>query len=190
MATEELFRDDSYLRECSATVTAVTDSGLVLDRTVFYPMGGGQPGDRGWLELDDGVRIAVTDTRKGDTPGDIIHICEEPPDAALVGRTVSASIDWERRYRCMRVHSMLHLLGSVVRAGVTGGALIIIGEDYGEGSSIIQERTHAFAMKSSMCLLDPRPELPTIVNLVGRYYEPKQGTIRIAGQDYLGYSRS
>ena len=105
MVTEELFREDSYLRECSATVSAVVDGGVLLDRTVFYPMGGGQPGDRGWLELPHGERIVVTDTRKGEEPGVIIHVCESVPDESVVGRTVTAHIDWERRYRCMRVHS-------------------------------------------------------------------------------------
>lgn len=123
MATEELFRDDSYLRECTATVTSLSEDGLVLDRTVFYPMGGGQPGDHGWLELDGGTRLTVIDTRKGENAGEIVHQCEEALDRTLVGRRVVARIDWERRYRCMRVHSMLHLLGAVVGAGVTGGSI-------------------------------------------------------------------
>lgn len=123
MATEELFRDDSYLRECNATVLAVDEHGIQLDRTVFYPTGGGQPGDRGLLELSDGTRISIVDTRKGDEAGTILHVPDHLPESDLTGQPVTARIDWDRRYRCMRVHSLLHLLGSVVPAGVTGGAI-------------------------------------------------------------------
>ncbi|MEI2642161.1 MAG: alanine--tRNA ligase-related protein [Candidatus Nanopelagicales bacterium] len=63
--TQDLFRSDAYLTECTATVTAITDQGIVLDRTVFYPLGGGQAGDAGMLVLADGSLIAIADTRKG-----------------------------------------------------------------------------------------------------------------------------
>ena len=116
--TEALFRDDAYLRDCTATVTAVTDSGVELDRTVFYPLGGGQPGDTGFIEWD-GQRSRVIDTRYGES-GDIVHVVEE--GAALpVGTAVVGTIDWNRRYRHMRMHTAMHLLGAVLPYGVTGG---------------------------------------------------------------------
>ncbi len=121
--TEELFRQDAYLRECEATITAVGERHVELDRTVFYPMGGGQPGDRGTIELPDGRALAVVDTRKGEGDAGIAHVLEDGPSSELVGLAVSARIDWTRRHRLMRVHTTLHLLGSLVPAGVTGGAI-------------------------------------------------------------------
>ncbi len=119
--TEELFRDDAYLTECDATVTAVDEAGIRLDRTVFYPMGGGQPGDSGVLRRADGGPIAIVDTRKGTAPGEIVHIPAPGQDLPAVGERVVAAIDWARRYRHMRMHTCLHLLCAVVPAGVTGG---------------------------------------------------------------------
>lgn len=112
-----LFRDDPYLRSCDATVVAARENVIELDRTVFYPLGGGQPGDSGRIGT-----LRVTDTRKGD--GDsVLHVAE--PGAALpaVGTVLVAEIDWERRYRHMRFHTALHLLGAVVKAAVTGGRI-------------------------------------------------------------------
>ena len=117
--TEELFRQDSYLRECEADVIVVDDDGIVLNRTVFYPLGGGQPGDTGTLTWDGGSAPIVA-TRYG-SDGSIRHIAAD--DAALpeVGTRVRANLDWERRYRHMRMHTAMHLLGSVLQYGVTGG---------------------------------------------------------------------
>lgn len=123
MNTQEVFRDDAYARTCSATVTAVDEAGIRLDRTVFYPTGGGQPGDRGYLELAGGERLAIVDTRKGDAAGEIVHVAEVAVTRELLGQTVNACIDWQRRHRMMRMHTLLHLLGAVVGAGVTGGAI-------------------------------------------------------------------
>ena len=119
--TEELFRENSYLKECEATVTAAAPVKVILDRTVFYPAGGGQPGDTGVLVLADGSEIVVTDTVKDE--GGIAHLCAE--DAALPspGTKVTARIDWDRRYLHMRMHSCLHLLCAVVPCGVTGGQI-------------------------------------------------------------------
>jgi len=116
--TEELFREDSYRKECEATVTAVEDGGLVLDRTVFYPMGGGQPGDTGRVEWDGGA-ADVVDTRYAG--GTIRHVLEEGSDPPAVGTQVRLRLDWPRRYRHMRMHTGLHLLGAVLKYGVTGG---------------------------------------------------------------------
>ena len=121
--TDELFRDDAYLRTCEATVTAVHEHGLELDRTVFYPTGGGQPGDQGVLVTAEGAEIAVVDTRKGEEGGQILHVTAEPAPDRLIGERVEARIDWTRRHRLMRVHTTLHLLCSLVPAGVTGGAI-------------------------------------------------------------------
>jgi len=120
--TEPLFREDPYLRGCEARVVAVGADGIELDRTVFYPMGGGQPGDSGVLSRADGTRIPILDTRHGDGER-ILH--RLAADAALpqVGETVSVELDWARRYAHMRMHTCLHLLGSVLRYGVTGGSV-------------------------------------------------------------------
>ena len=121
--TEEVFRQDAYIRSCAARITAVDDSGVRLDRTVFYPLGGGQPGDTGELAFDDGSAVRIIDTRKGETPGDIVHVPEGSVDAGLAGADVTARIDWERRHRLMRMHTCLHLLCSLVPAPVTGGSV-------------------------------------------------------------------
>jgi misacylated tRNA(Ala) deacylase len=117
--TEELFREDSYLRECAASVVAIDDGALILDRTVFYPLGGGQPGDTGTLSWDGGS-AAIVDTRYGDG-GTIRHVLEEGATMPSVGDTVHAVLDWDRRYRHMRMHTAMHLLGSILQYGVTGG---------------------------------------------------------------------
>jgi misacylated tRNA(Ala) deacylase len=119
--TELLFRDDAYARCCRTRVTAVDAHGVQLDRTVFYPMGGGQPGDTGVLRLASGHEIPIVDTIKGELPDEVIHI--PAPGATLPepGAELVAEIDWDRRYRLMRMHTCLHLLCSVVPGAVTGG---------------------------------------------------------------------
>ncbi len=121
MTTEELFREDAYLRECEATVTAVEGRSVVVDRTVFYPMGGGQPGDTGVISLPDGRTARVEDTRKGEAGIEHIMAADDPLPA--VGDRVGLSIDWARRYRHMRLHSCMHMLCAVVPFGVTGGSI-------------------------------------------------------------------
>jgi misacylated tRNA(Ala) deacylase len=117
--TEPLFREDSYLRDCEATVTASGDGAIILDRTVFYPMGGGQPGDTGEISWAGGS-ARIVDTRYGDD-GSICHLTEAGSDLPAAGTSVTATLDWERRYLHMRMHTALHLLGSVLQYGVTGG---------------------------------------------------------------------
>src|SRR4029079_11456088 len=119
--TELLFRDDAYLRSCTARVTAVDQRGIRLDRTVFYPTGGGQPGDTGNLRLASGDTIAIVDTVKGDGPDDVIHVPAPGGAVPTSGIEVAAEIDWGRRHRLMRMHSCLHLLCAVVPGAVTGG---------------------------------------------------------------------
>lgn len=118
---ELVFRDDAYATECQATVVSAGPEGIVLDRTVFYPTGGGQPGDSGALVAEDGSEVTVTEARKGAGPDDVLH--KVPEDAALpaVGATVTAKIDWERRHKHMRMHTTMHLLCSMIHHGVTGG---------------------------------------------------------------------
>ena len=117
--TEDLFRHDSYLRECEAQVVSVEQDAIILDRTVFYPHGGGQPGDTGTIRWAGG-QVEVTDTRYGEQ-GAIRHLVAGPPAGIEAGDTVTAKLDWDRRYRHMRMHTAMHLLGAVLRYGVTGG---------------------------------------------------------------------
>lgn len=116
-----LFRDDPYQRTARATVVAVRDGAVELDQTIFYPLGGGQPGDTGTL---GGLR--VVDTRKAAEDGPVLHSLEPGATPPAVGSTVDLAIDWDRRYRFMRYHTLLHLLGAVVKAPFTGCR---IGED-------------------------------------------------------------
>jgi misacylated tRNA(Ala) deacylase len=123
-ATLELFREDASLDACEATLTALDATGIRLDRTVFYPHGGGQAGDRGELVLGEGIAIAIADTRKGDLPGEIVHVPATGQDDALArlvpGMTVQARIDRERRRRHMRFHTTTHLLCALVPHPVNG----------------------------------------------------------------------
>src|ERR1700730_15682166 len=119
--SELLFRDDGYLRSCSARVVEAGAQGIRLDRTVFYPMGGGQPGDIGVLRLASGRPIAIVDTVKGALPDEVIHVPALEAALAEPGGELVAEIDWDRRYRLMRMHTCLHLLCSVVPGAVTGG---------------------------------------------------------------------
>ncbi len=120
--TEELFRDDATLTECDAVVAAVDERGVQLDRTVFYPHGGGQAGDRGELMLADGRAIAIVDTRKGEQPGVIVHVLANADDlsAFAVGAPVHARIDPARRRAHMRFHTATHLLCALIPHPVDG----------------------------------------------------------------------
>ena len=119
--TELLFRDDGYLRSCSARVIEADTRGIRLDRTMFYPMGGGQPGDTGRLILTSGVVIDIVDTNKGGSSDEVIHIPAPGSALAEPGSELVAEIDWDRRFRLMRMHTCLHLLCAVVPGAVTGG---------------------------------------------------------------------
>jgi len=135
--THDLFRTDAYLHECTATITALSDQGIVLDRTVFYPLGGGQAGDTGVLVLADGREIPIADTRKekdaeGHFTSNICHIPASNGHSSLsiqdsysqhglkVGDTVTARLDWARRHRLMRFHTTTHLLCHIVPQLVNG----------------------------------------------------------------------
>ena len=135
--TQDLFRTDAYLTECSATVMAITPQGIVLDRTVFYPLGGGQAADAGVLVLPNGTEVAIVDTRKGKAEDGSFNadICHLPAPELLalllqsgqvsgvplaVGDVVTARIDWQRRHRLMRFHTTTHLLCHLVPQLVNG----------------------------------------------------------------------
>lgn len=119
--SESLFRADAYLREADARVVAVSDAGIVLDRCLFYPTGGGQPGDHGSL-IGEGGSTAIIDTRKGE--GDaIVLIPAEGSVLPPVGAQVRQVLDWQRRYGHMRVHTALHLLSVVIPLPVSGGSI-------------------------------------------------------------------
>jgi misacylated tRNA(Ala) deacylase len=116
--TEALFREEPYRREADARVVARLDAGVVLDRTVFYPRGGGQAGDAGELMLADSRVLRIADTVKGEAAADIVHVPAAGQDALLEafmpGAQVIARIDWERRHRHMRFHTATHLLCAIV----------------------------------------------------------------------------
>src|SRR5207237_1502791 len=119
--TELIFRDDAYARSCAAQVAAADERGIRLDRTVFYPTGGGQPGDSGVLRLASGEVIAILDTVKGEAADEVVHIPAPGASLPAPGTEVTAALDWDRRYRLMRMPSCLHLLCAVVPGAVTGG---------------------------------------------------------------------
>ncbi len=120
---ERLFLDDAYRVACQATVTSTDGGRLRLDRTVFYPNGGGQPGDSGHLSLDDGTVVPIADTVKGAAVDDVIHIPETGHRLPEAGTPVTARIDWDRRYRHMRMHTALHVLCAIVDAEITGASV-------------------------------------------------------------------
>ena len=113
--TQELYRDDAYCTEAEATVESIDARGIVLDRTIFYPKGGGQAGDAGTLTRSDGTVIAIADTVKGEAPGEILHLPSPGQDTTLApGDKVTLRIDWQRRHRHMRFHTATHLLCAIV----------------------------------------------------------------------------
>ena len=116
---EELFRKDSYLKQADATVTSVEERGVRLDRTIFYPTGGGQPGDTGVLRWDGG-EAAIVDSLKAER-GDVLHVLAPDAPRPAVGTAVRTELDWERRYKHMRMHTALHDMSAVIKGSVTGG---------------------------------------------------------------------
>jgi misacylated tRNA(Ala) deacylase len=122
--TDDLYSRDSYLRSCDATVVEIRDGGVVLDRTVFYPRGGGQPGDSGQLRWEGGECL-VRDTTRSREDGAIVHAVDPQTPPPPPGIAVTAELDWDRRYQHMRTHTALHALSGVVftdfGAKVTGG---------------------------------------------------------------------
>lgn len=123
--TEEIFRDDAYAKSCTANVLEVDGRGVILDRTVFYAEGGGQPGDTGTIIAADGSSVQVVGTYQDRYGRGILHELAEGENPPGAGTEVTAEIDWDRRYKHMRMHSCLHLLCSLVDGGVTGGSISV-----------------------------------------------------------------
>lgn len=120
--TKELFREDGYLKACEAQVVGVNENRIILDQTVCYPLGGGQPGDQGVMRWGQGLQARIVDTRKSEDGSEIEHLLEAeflPP----VGENVNVILDWQRRYGLMRLHSCMHMICAVVPAAVTGNSI-------------------------------------------------------------------
>lgn len=121
--TIELFRQDSYLKFCQAKVAAVYPNALSVDQTVFYPLGGGQPGDVGVLSRETGKPLDILDCYKERDSDALLHIVKEGSVMPKPGETVTLTLNWQRRYRLMRMHSCMHMLCVAVPAPVTGGSI-------------------------------------------------------------------
>ncbi len=119
--TKELFREDGYLQSCEAEINALYDNAFCVDQTVFYPLGGGQPGDTGMLTDATGRQLEILDCYERD--GAHLHIVKEGAVMPNIGDRVTLTLNWQRRYRLMRMHSCLHLLCVAVGAPVTGGSI-------------------------------------------------------------------
>jgi misacylated tRNA(Ala) deacylase len=127
--TELLFRADAYLPDAEAKVLGINDRrGIILDRTVFYATGGGQPGDAGTIERTGGSPVPIATAVYGEDKSEVVHVPAEGAALPEPGETVRAVLDWQRRYRHMRIHTGLHLLSVVLPFPVTGGQ---IGADEG-----------------------------------------------------------
>lgn len=153
MKTEQIYLSDPYRKSIAATVIGLTEEGgIVLDRTIFYPRGGGQPGDSGVLDWEGG-RIPIATAVKGEGAA-IVLIPAEPCKMPAVGADVGQSLDWDRRHGHMRIHTALHLLSVVLAFPVTGGA---IGADKGrldfdmpdmpEDKAVIEGRLNALVTR-------------------------------------------
>jgi misacylated tRNA(Ala) deacylase len=189
---ELLFRDNPYLKSCEATVVAVHGDAIELDRTVFYPLGGGQAGDTGSIGP-----WRVLDTRKGPLPDQVLHVLE-PGSNPTMGTAVELELDWERRHRLMRLHTALHLLGAVVKAPVTGGR---IAEDKAhldfdiemerlakdaiesELNAFVRSGTATRALWITDAELDARPELVKTMSVAPPRGEGRVRLLEIPGID-------
>ena len=121
--TEKVFYQDSYQKALSSDVVEILDNGVILAATIFYPLGGGQPGDTGRLTIN-ARDYRVVDTRYADDRHNIVHILEDDDLSAIQGNDkVDMEIDWERRHRLMRMHTSMHLVCSLISAQATGGAV-------------------------------------------------------------------
>ncbi len=119
--TEQLFTDDAYARSCESRVAAHIEGGVVLESTVFYPLGGGQPGDTGVMKAAGGAELRIANTIKNQDQ--IVHVLEDGATMPDMGSLVTVELDWDRRYAHMRMHTCLHLLCSLIDGGVTGGSI-------------------------------------------------------------------
>ncbi|MFT4714547.1 MAG: misacylated tRNA(Ala) deacylase [Candidatus Azotimanducaceae bacterium] len=120
--TEKVFYQDSYQKTLATVVTAVSEDWVQFAATIFYPLGGGQPGDQGTVSID-GTTLNILDTLKGETADSITHQLETDEHQLKVGDDVVLELAWERRYKHMRMHTCMHLLGSLIPVPVTGGSV-------------------------------------------------------------------
>jgi misacylated tRNA(Ala) deacylase len=139
--TQALFREDAYSTETEAVVLKSGPRGIALDRTVFYPQGGGQSGDRGMLLLEDGAAIPIVSTIYDADRATILHVPAEETALPEAGARVIARTDWELRYKRMRAHTALHLLSVVAPYPVTGGS---VGDaegrlDFDSGDAVLEK---------------------------------------------------
>lgn len=196
--THAAFYDDAYCTEVDTTIVAIDDDWIELDRTIFYPTGGGQPFDTGQLSID-GKTFAVIDTRKGEEQGQILHQLETADHGLATGDEVHLTLDWERRYAHMRMHTALHVLGSLIPVPVTGGAVgaeksrldFDIGEhqldkiDLTERMNALIEAAHPVHFENiTDAELDANPQLVRTMSV-----QPPRGAgtirmVRIEGVDY------
>src|SRR5438105_103264 len=189
MTTELLFRDDAYAKQTSARVVAVHERGIELDRTIFYPQGGGQMGDTGVLLRENGEPIVIADTRKGEAIDSVLHIPGAAAARPEIGETVTLQIDWERRYKLMRLHTALHIMSCVVVAPVTGGnispekarldfdidmSLLDAEKIERETNALIARRVETETVWISDDELDARPELVKTMSV-----QPPRGAGRV-----------
>jgi misacylated tRNA(Ala) deacylase len=124
MATEQLYRSDAYLRDCSAKIIAVNErGGVILDRTIFYASAGGQPGDRGALEIEGVGTCPIATTVYDADKATIVHVPADGSPTPAAGAVARAVLDWDQRLKYMRMHTALHLLASLVKFPVTGGQI-------------------------------------------------------------------
>jgi misacylated tRNA(Ala) deacylase len=199
MSTDCLFREDSYLQDCSATVVGLSEAGgLVLDRTVFYAASGGQPADRGVLTTATGDTLIIEGASYTDTDKSVIaHLPAAASPQLKVGEPVQAAIDWDLRYARMRMHTALHLLSAVLPFPVTGGAvgeregrldfdIPEAGLDKDEIASKLAEMIAADAEVRSRWITDA--ELAARPNLVKTMsVKPPMGTGRVRLIEIVGY---
>jgi misacylated tRNA(Ala) deacylase len=189
MTTQLLFRDDAYLKTATARVVAVGERGIELDRTIFYPLGGGQPGDTGALIRQNGERIVIADTRKGETFDSVLHIPAAGSPLPQPGETLTLEIDWDRRYALMRLHTALHVMSCVVVAPVTGGnispdkgrldfdidmSLLDAAHIEGETNALIARGVATETVWITAAELDARPELVKTMSV-----QPPRGSGRV-----------
>ncbi|MGI9234167.1 MAG: alanyl-tRNA editing protein [Woeseiaceae bacterium] len=193
------YYDDSYQKSLAANITAVDGEWIEFDQTVFYPLGGGQPGDTGNLSTSGGGRYRIIDTRNSADSEQIRHQLDASDHGLKIGDSVDMQLDWDRRYRHMRMHTCMHLLGSLIPVPVTGGSVgaeksrldFDLGEhkiDKDDLTKKINElvaQAHPVAFGAiSEAELDERPELVRTMSV-----QPPRGagdirTVRIEGVDF------
>ena len=193
------YYEDSYQKSLAAKVTAVDGEWIELDRTIFYPLGGGQPGDTGTITGPDGRSYRVVDTRKSPAADQVRHQLDTDDHTLKAGDPVDTELDWDRRYRHMRMHTCMHLLGSLIPVPVTGGSVGAeksrLDFDLGDHQIDKEELTHrinALVAQAhpvefgsiTAAQLDERPELVRTMSV-----QPPRGagdirTVRIEGVDF------